>query len=76
MFYLEKTRFTFSGDYTFIVSKAYFISFKYIKSNYTTNHSQLKPIKTNTKSNNLTTLGKHTPQKEKKLTVTLEGTAK
>lgn len=27
MFYLEKTRFTFSGDYTLNVSKAYFISF-------------------------------------------------
>lgn len=44
MFYIEKTRFTFSGDYTLIVSKAYFISFKYIKSNYKTNHSQFKPI--------------------------------
>lgn len=43
MFYLEKTRFTFSGDYTLNVSKAYFISFN--QNNYTTNHSQFKPIK-------------------------------
>lgn len=38
MFYLEKTRLNFSGDYTLIVSKAYFISFN-IKINYTNNHS-------------------------------------
>lgn len=39
-FNLEKTRLTFSGDYTLIVSKAYFISFKYQNINY--NQSQFK----------------------------------
>lgn len=52
MFYLEKTRLTFSGDYTLIVSKAYFISFTISKATIQLIIHNLNQFnKTNTKNN-------------------------
>lgn len=66
MFYHKKTRFTFSGDYTLIVSKAYFISLNISKSTIQLIiHNLNKLNKTKYRKDNFT-LGKHTPQKGKK----------
>lgn len=52
MFYLEKTCLTFSGDYTLIVSKAYFISFNISKATIQLIVHNLNQFnKTNTKNN-------------------------
>lgn len=51
-FYLEKTRLTFSGDYTLIVSKAYFISFTISRATIQLIIHNLNQFnKTNTKNN-------------------------
>lgn len=52
MFYLEKTRLTFSGDYMLMVSKANFISFNISKATIQLIIHNLNQFnKTNTKNN-------------------------